>query len=974
MVALVGRDRELAALRAALAQVAGGTPHAVVVTGPTGMGKTRLTQEARALGVAAGLRSVVSRSDALSREVAYAPVAAAFGPLLRNLDKDARGGLVGDLPQLSLVFSGLGLPDPTPFAEPDLRRIRLLDGLTRLLDRLSRGIPLLWVLDDVHAADTETRRLLAHLAVALPDSPVLLLLTARDDEPAGDHVHPLTKAFGESSWQLTRLELAPLDDADAAGLAAAVLEHPLAEPLAQAVVARGVGRPLFLESLSQSLIDSGSLEMRDGRLSLRSPDLPLPADVRQQLRARLSPLADPAREVLQTLAVAGAPLEHPVLCTVCGLTVRELGETLARLERRRLVARSPDDGYDVAHGLLRDAVLADLAPATVAALHAELARARAAHDPEDHRLAEHVLRAGSLLEPETAAPWLVAAARHARLVGATGDARRYLEAAVGLLRVRRPAGSGCQPADLLADLLADLGELCVHLGDHQAARAWCDQAITEYQALGRPDGLSRVHRLLATLEWNLGDPGAAERGFERAEAVLAGLEPGPELADLLHARMVAANRVGDLDGLERVGARLRELAARIGSPDLAVRSHLAAGVAAYSRGDYSRMAQENARALEAAQGLEEPELLVRVHDQISVCAGSCGDLATLRRHSLESLRIAREAGALTWEPWPRVRVAFADLLAGDLDAGLRGTSEVLGYLDRFPHPRGEASLCGAHALMLAHAGRLKEARGYVERALAVAGQALRADRNIFSSVALGEATLALAEGDPVDARRAAAPLLDMRGGWLPQLGLAVYGEACAAAGRVDEAFAVALRLRGVVSCDTDLPDMLADWVSGLAATDPDQAAELLAAARAGFERLGLALHAARAALAQARALHATRPADAVEPARAALAALDRIGIPQDALAARELLRSLGVTPSRGRGRTSGDGPLSARELEVARLVAAGMTNAEVATELFISPRTVSTHLDRIYARLGLSSRAALTRYLADSGLLEPEIT
>jgi predicted ATPase len=221
MVALVGRDRELAALRAALAQVAGGTPHAVVVTGPTGMGKTRLAQEARALGVAAGLRSVVSRSDALSREVAYAPVAAAFGPLLRNLHKDALGALVGDLPQLSLVFSGLGLPDPTPFAEPDLRRIRLLDGLTRLLDRLSRGVPLLWVLDDVHAADTETRRLLAHLAVALPDSPVLLLLTARDDEPAGDHVHPLTKAFGESSWPLTRLELAPLDDTDAAGMSPA---------------------------------------------------------------------------------------------------------------------------------------------------------------------------------------------------------------------------------------------------------------------------------------------------------------------------------------------------------------------------------------------------------------------------------------------------------------------------------------------------------------------------------------------------------------------------------------------------------------------------------------------------------------------------------------------------------------------------------------------------------------------------------
>jgi DNA-binding NarL/FixJ family response regulator len=61
--------------------------------------------------------------------------------------------------------------------------------------------------------------------------------------------------------------------------------------------------------------------------------------------------------------------------------------------------------------------------------------------------------------------------------------------------------------------------------------------------------------------------------------------------------------------------------------------------------------------------------------------------------------------------------------------------------------------------------------------------------------------------------------------------------------------------------------------------------------------------------------------------------------------------------------------LSVRELEVARAVASGLSNAEVAAALFISPRTVTTHLDRIYARLGLGSRAALTRYLADEGLL-----
>jgi len=112
-----------------------------------------------------------------------------------------------------------------------------------------------------------------------------------------------------------------------------------------------------------------------------------------------------------------------------------------------------------------------------------------------------------------------------------------------------------------------------------------------------------------------------------------------------------------------------------------------------------------------------------------------------------------------------------------------------------------------------------------------------------------------------------------------------------------------------------------------------------------------------------------------EAAQAALVVFERLSAQRYARLARRLLGQLGVRP-----RASGHRPprgevgqtrLSPRELEVARLVAEGLTNAEIAERLVVSPRTVTTHLDNIYGRLGISSRTALVRYVADSGLLTP---
>lgn len=966
---LVGREAERAQVQQALAQVVSGSPCALLVTGPTGIGKTRLAREACALAADTGLTTLESRAHELSRDVAYAPVVAAFGPLLHSLDPTERARIVGDLPQLRALFSGLGSPTPL-ITDPALLRIGVLDALTRLTDRLSRQRPLLWCLDGIHVADDETRLLLLQLAAALPDSPVLLLLAGRDDEPGRDRIEVLGKAFIEATWQVRHLALAPLDETGTARLAEEVLGARLSPELAQSMYHTSTGRPLFVESLARGLRDDPLTTSDGGVLRRDDAHLPIPVALATMLRRRVAALGPDEKALVEVLAVSGAPLEAGLLTTVTGLPPGRVANALTVLERHGMTTEQAGS-VDLSHVLLRDAVLTDLSTLTQATRHAELADALAATAPDDPRLAEHVLRAAGQVPVDTARAALTRAARRARDVGAVEDARRYL---AGALALPHPADPHRSP-----ELLVEYGQVCEQAGDVAAARAAWQESLTVFEAEQRPVDAARMHRLIGVLAWMGGEPAVALDEFAGAEDLLDGLEPGVEHGELIHARLVMAQRIGDSAGVARSAERLRTLATRLDSSTLAIRAHLAAAFVAGNRTDYTGMCRENAEAariLAAQDGPIDPDLASRVHDQISIAAGIVGDLPALRRASLDSLQVAQESGNVAWQGWPRLRLAIADLEAGDLDAALRGMAEAASVVESHHLTRRIIGHWAGHATLLVHRGRLGEARRLLERCVRIGGEWLPTDRNIHHSVAYAQSLLALAEGQADAACRLAEPLRDIGSGWQPLLEIALYGEACLAVSEMAGSDEVVAALDGITSCPTELPSVLRDWMSGLRALaedGPADAASALGRASAGFERLGLSTRAAGARLRQAEALARVDPDAAVPPATESLAFFEQMGSPLPAQRARSVLRALGVTPSKGRGRSRGDGSLSARELEVARLVAAGRTNAEVATELFISPRTVSTHLDRMYSRLGVSSRTALTRYLADSGLLdEPE--
>lgn len=968
--ALVGRETEMGALQAAVGRVAGGEPCLTVLTGAPGVGKTRLARETLAVAERSGFVSLAGRAHILSREVAYAPLAEALGPLLRGMAPQRLAPLVADLPQLGLLFSGLGLSEPSALGDPALERVRLADGVARLVERLVSERPLALLVDDGDASDAATLAALRYLTVSLPDRPILLLITKRTGARAADGVDALADGLRGSPWRVERHQVAPLAPPDAGALVTAALGRAVDPALLSQVVGRCGGIPLFLEAVATALLDGGQLTEKHGRLHLAGGadgKVPLPADVSSQLAPLIASATPQEMRLLTLLAVADGDLDPEILLHAAGPGRIDTPDALGALHGRGLVRVYGEAGScDLAHGLLRDLLLGQLSPVAVARAHADLAGALAALSPDDGRIAEHALGAGTFIDSGRAFDHLLAGGQRARRLGASEDAIRYFAAALEFARQRRQS-------DAVAALLADLAVLWAGLARGDRASACWHEAAAACTQRGDAMGLARANRELAMLAWSRGDLHTALHHLADADAGLDGLEPSPEHAELLHARTMVATRLGNRPQVEANAAALRKLSRRLGSRSHAALAYLAEAIVAFDATDYAAMTESIDRGLREALASAEPALVARAHDQASIAAVSQGDVEGLRRHSLASLKIGEDTGALALQLWPRARIAVADLLSGDWDAALSGTSEVLGMTQRLGTEagmqRGMVSALATHAWVLVHRGRLADAHRCLRDARRMASAKLEADRNIYAVVDTAAGMLALADGDPQAAIEYAARLEDLTSGWFPLLSATVLGEAYVYSGDTPAARRLARRLRGVVSCSTGLPVALACWIEGLADSQgarPDTATAALLQAASGFDHLNLPFYAARAQLAVAKT---GADPEAVEYGRRALKTFDNLGAPIQARDARQALRSLGVVPSRGRPRRETGTPLSARELEVARLVASGLSNAEVATRLFLSPRTVTTHLDRIYARLKLSSRTALTRYLADSGLL-----
>ena len=950
---LVGRQRELSQVEEALAKAATGYGQVVFVVGQMGIGKTRLVEEA--LARSQDFIVLVGRTPAAGSGLAYAPLLSAFGAVLRSLDGTERDELLGDLPHLGRLWPEFGLPSPAPVQDPDLERALLFEAVARLLERLSAQSPVLLFVDDLHWADSPSLTLLGYLVPTVAASRIALVGTYR---PEGMLENKSLRQFvtnARRSGKVSEISLRGLDPDGVAELAAGLL----GEAPPQAVLdlsARAAGTPLFVEALIRGLLDAGALIRSKGSWVLAG-DRPatLPRTVHDLIIDRLDLLIPEERSTVELIAHGAQGLPHDLLERAGGLDSDQLLAMVRRLVEAGLVVQDdegPEVIYRLAHPLIQEVAAAELPAVAGRRLHARLAQTVEELRPRDlDRLAYHYWRGGSEVDPDRALDILIEAGERAHSLAAHDEAARHFGAALPLARDGRP--------ERLTDLLERLGESWEPLGETAAAMEMWNDAVKERERMGDAAGVGRLHRRLAFAAQASGDMAAAGRHIAAGIAALEQLTPSDELMELHVARLI-------IDPLQ-LGTRAEEvaddllgLAKRVGTPRAMMRALLAPVPGLWMGGalpiDSRRPREQAEEALKIAEESGDWLTARHAHRELAWLGLAYGDPAAMRRHAQAQLELDGRLGDVAHEPRAILQLGYAALLTGDLDESLRLGEEAAARVRRHEQPRLLALCLGELAMARICRGDLDAGEEHLVQAREAFPQILTDRRGSALILRWPEASLALERGDLPGVHRAAeevSPLSAVPFGGF-HYGHILVGTSQVLAGHLDGAMATAAALGA--DRPGSLGVALGDRLLGLIAASNGQLNE----AQEHCERSAATLD-ARGMLFEAAVsrLHAGTTA----PVRQALTAFERMGAARYADKARRALRRLGVRLPSPRSGRSTDEPLSRREMEVARLVAEGLTNAEIAQRLVLSTRTVESHLDHIYGRLGLSSRAALARWV-----------
>ncbi|WP_410811099.1 ATP-binding protein [Micromonospora sp. 067-2] len=949
---LVGRQRESAALRDALARARAGEPTTVLVGGEAGVGKTRLLEDFAGWATDAGARVLVGQCLELGEAgLPFAPFAAALRAVLRADGAEVFAGYEAEfarlLPELGRVPAAQIPPLTAPLT--DAPRGYLFDLVAELFQRLADARPLVLTIEDLHWADRSTRDLIGFLVRAARPGRLLLVCTYRTDELQRGHPLRAFLAELERARGVERVEVGRLDRDGTGTILADLLGFEPAARAVDDVHDRTQGNPFFIEELAVAGDPLGCAA--------------LPETLRDLLLARVDRLPEPVQRVLRIAAAGGSRFAHDLLAEVAGLPDAELEDALRAAVAAQLVVADPDGDYEFRHALVREAVHDELLPGEHARLHARFAAAIEAQP--------HLVAAGRA-PAEIAHHWYAAhdhpralvAARAAACAAADryayAEQRRLLERVLELWELVPDAADrlGMDHLALLEQTLA----AAVTAGDFSRAITLTRAGLAEVDADTAPLRAARLldqrGRLMALLGKS---DGASELGeaYRLAAGGPAGVERVRLLAD------IAAHLVKiDLEQAARVAAEASADAEAFGA-DLAL---LPTRIALLCHGERDlewaltelRRAESVARAAGDASALVlakvfQSDVLCELGHYAQSAEAAAGGVAEARRvgisRSTGAYLLSNRAEALiALGRWDEAEVVCAEAARIDL-----------------------SGVTGLHWLQLGAGLRLARAHPgadeLVDRALAFLGRPYLWPNHRLPLHELGIES-ALSADDKVEAvRLARVALADAALPQLPREGWPVLSAAARTAARVGDR-----ELAGTVAAlAVDLPARHpaarahAAQVTALLATG-DQALPAWRVAVDAWRADGQPYPLGRALLALAEAAASAGDRDEVSAAITEAAEIARrLGATPLAESAATLARRVGL-----RGAAQG-GPgadlLTAREREVLRLVAEGHSNSRIAERLFISPKTASVHVSRIIAKLDVTNRVEAAALAHRLGLL-----
>jgi len=520
--AFVGRGSELRRTLTALEAAASGRRAVVTVRGDPGIGKTRLVEELATYAHERDALVLVGRCYEASDAPGLWPWRHILDSYLKQVDRRCvRAELIPHAAPIAEVFPDLrqrlGVVHRAWYLEPARARFRGFDGLAGFLRAVARRRPVVVVIEDVHAADPSSLRLLEFVARENVDARLLLVATYRDVQvEAASTAAAVLAALAENGGEEIRLRA--LDGADATTLVEQAADGRIAESTVRSLVDRGEGNPFFLLELLRSAIE-------DPRT-----DGDVPYGIRELVAQRLRHLTAPCRRMLAVAAAIGREFDIRELEEVMRSGRRELLDWLGQAEARRAVTELPTEvgRYRFAHALVREYLYDTIAAAERPEIHRTIGRALEALyaddlDPHLPEIADHLVRGALVADAAKAFEYAVRAGHAAMERHAYEEAIRHFRRALSVWRL----DGGCDEAARCA-LLVDLADAHQCAGNPEEARTGYLRAIDLARKLrDRGDQRARLSLAYAALglERTWGASGIVDATYlQLLEEALSGLE------------------------------------------------------------------------------------------------------------------------------------------------------------------------------------------------------------------------------------------------------------------------------------------------------------------------------------------------------------------------------------------------------------------------------------------------------------------
>ena len=985
----VGRERELGELTAAFDRAVEAEGSLAMVVGEPGIGKTSLCEQLGAHVNGKGGQTLIGHCyEEGSLSLPYLAFVEAMRSYVLERDTDSLRAELGqgaaDVARIVPEVRDLLQIEPRDATGADDDRYLLLQTVISFLRNASNAQPLAIVLEDLHDADSGTLDMLTYLSRNLRGTSLLVIGTYRDVEV--DRAHPLSNTLAglHRASSFRRIALRGLGPDEVGRLVSGVAGPEVAQGIAETVHFQTEGNPLFVQEVVRYLADEGLLTEDSGGAAAIA--MRIPEGLRDVIGRRLSRLSPECNELLRVAAVIGREFSVDILEPVAGAPEEGLFRSLKEAAAAGLIEERSSvrtgGTYRFAHALFRQTLYEETIAPRRARLHQKIGEAietAYADRLEDHasELADHFTSATAIDDLTKAAAYGEMAARNAQSVYAYRESVRLLEQSLQVQDVLDPDDKARH-----CDLLLALGEALMPAGEpRRVLKEIAPQAFALAEAIGDRGRAARSCRIALEAAWQYGMllvVGSPEGRLwaDRADQYAEPNTTDRVLTDLMLGFVQAME--GDISEYRALHRRALELARRLDDPEVLYLASLLFVELTTPQDQKERRQLVTEMAAYPHVGVTANTLSYWLYVAGSACLdwgeraraeGLWEQLRQLAQRTDDANVIYR---SLFVQPW-------LDYLDGRLEEAVTGTEYLLRRANELGAPlRGQmmAGMLGFWPLV--YLGRREEAIAAVRETERLAEVERARPQGSVPHLVLSRALLKPSDEAADQLRRLAPEGTQLHRETATNLlvsglELAVLVEDRELCSEFAEQLAPAASLSTAHIAQSCPARHLGAAYALLREPDKARAYYLQALEAAGKIRFRPEIALTRLQLAEL--LLESYPDPSTSSGQANAEALEHLEFAiaefRDMKMQPSLERALALKEKAESGPVSSPAypdRLTGREVEVLRLIAAGRSNPQIAGELVVSIRTVTTHVTNIFSKIGAANRAEAATYAIRQGL------